>query len=206
MPDESKRLILRRIVVRFSFYILIFFICWSLDIVTNLISMVDENCSIYAFFFVYTFFRNLQGLLNCLVYGMINLKIRKRFTESILSAVVATWELFLSPMLVLPAFVAYIKLLLKPYWPGSDSSEKIYVCISDELQKNQIHTYGKVPAHYYYSNTPDGAESSIEEEARRSVLLSLEGLDKENDISKGKEKADAVDQEQQMETEERKSG
>jgi len=59
-PDESKRLILRRIVVRFSFYILIFFICWSLDIVTNLISMVDENCSIYAFFFVYTFFRNLQ--------------------------------------------------------------------------------------------------------------------------------------------------
>jgi len=65
---------------------------------------------------------------------MINLKIRKRFTESILSAVVATWELFLSPMLVLPAFVAYIKLLLKPYWPGSDS----YALLSSPLLTSWI--------------------------------------------------------------------
>jgi p-aminobenzoyl-glutamate transporter AbgT len=61
-----------------------------------------------------------QGMLDCLVYGMTNLKIRQRFTHSILSAIVSTWELLLAPVLVLPAFIAYTSKLLQPYL----SSEK----------------------------------------------------------------------------------
>jgi hypothetical protein len=54
-------------------------------------------------------------MLDCLVYGMTNLKIRQRFTHSILSAIVSTWELLLAPVLVLPAFIAYTSKLLQPY-------------------------------------------------------------------------------------------
>jgi hypothetical protein len=58
--EEDKRVQFRHVVVRFSFYILVFFVCWFFDVITYFILFFNHNCNIYAFTFGYTLFRNLQ--------------------------------------------------------------------------------------------------------------------------------------------------
>jgi len=82
-------------------------------------------------------------MLDCLVYGMTNLKIRQRFTHSILSAIVSTWELLLAPVLVLPAFIAYTSKLLQPYL----SSEKYAHAPPHTHTHHHAHTHHRTHAH-----------------------------------------------------------
>lgn len=172
--DDDKRVQFRHVVIRFSFYILVFFVCWFFDVITYFILFFNDNCNVYAFTFGYTLFRNLQGMLDCLVYGMTNLKIRQRFTHSILSAIVSTWELLLAPVLVLPAFIAYTSKLLQPYL-SSDKSDKIFVSINDDLMKEHRKADRKkyfystqLPARYY-GGDDQPAETWEEREARKAA-------------------------------------
>lgn len=172
--DDDKRVQFRHVVIRFSFYILVFFVCWFFDVITYFILFFNDNCNVYAFTFGYTLFRNLQGMLDCLVYGMTNLKIRQRFTHSILSAIVSTWELLLAPVLVLPAFIAYTSKLLQPYL-SSEKSDKIFVSINDDLMKEHRKADRKkyfystqLPARYY-GGDDQPAETWEEREARKAA-------------------------------------
>jgi hypothetical protein len=58
--DDDKRVQFRHVVIRFSFYILVFFVCWFFDVITYFILFFNDNCNVYAFTFGYTLFRNLQ--------------------------------------------------------------------------------------------------------------------------------------------------
>jgi hypothetical protein len=82
-------------------------------------------------------------MLDCLVYGMTNLKIRQRFTHSILSAIVSSWELLLAPVLVLPASIAYASKLLQPYL----SSEKYSLLTRHTRTHTHTHTHTQRRTH-----------------------------------------------------------
>jgi uncharacterized membrane protein YgcG len=113
--DEETNRKLRSVAIRFSFYIVAFFLCWVFDVITYFILQINPHCNVFTFVMLYTFFRNSQGMFDCLVYGFSNLKIRKRLTASKISFITCVWELALSPVLVLPAFISYIQVRLYAY-------------------------------------------------------------------------------------------
>lgn len=94
----------RHIYFKFTFYILIYIICWPLDIANNLLRYLSSNnCHLFILTCVYLALLNMQGFLNFLVYGLTNKKIYSQFfggnPERTLKALLV---FLLSPLLLLP--------------------------------------------------------------------------------------------------------
>jgi len=90
---------------RISLFLLVFIVCWVMDIVQFLTS-VFFNRPKFTLLLAYSVLLNLQGLLDCLVYGITNKSLRKLYYGRPLFFVCI---LFLSPILVFPAFVHYLR-------------------------------------------------------------------------------------------------
>lgn len=82
---------------------------------------------------------------------MVNLKIRERFTSSLLSAITAFWEICLSPALVLPAFISYLHKNLQPY-VNSKEADKIFLLVNNDTESERAKRK-KVPRHFFATTT-----------------------------------------------------
>lgn len=103
---------LSKVILRFSFYLLVFFVCWVFDVLTYVVGTIDPSCGAIIFTILYSILLNLQGGLDFLVYGVTNDNIYKRFTSR--STVVhSLFEFCLSPLLVFPAFLIYLRKVLR---------------------------------------------------------------------------------------------
>jgi len=104
----------RHVYFKFTFYILIYLICWPLDIAHNVLRYASGNtCHLFALSCIYVGLLNMQGFLNFLVYGFTNKKIYSQFFGK-------RWDrtgkacivFFLSPFLLIPiALWAFVRTL-----------------------------------------------------------------------------------------------
>jgi hypothetical protein len=119
---------LSKVITRFSFYLIVFFVCWIFDLLTYLVDTIDTTCGIFVFTLIYSALLNLQvrkqallfrftgltgvgrgqGALDFLVYGATNDNIYRRFTTKS-SLVHSFFEFLLSPFLIFPAFIVYLR-------------------------------------------------------------------------------------------------
>jgi len=87
---------------RVSLYLFVFFICWSLDLVTFAIRYFSPNCQPFGLMIAYSVLLQSQGLFDALVYGITNKQFRAFYEGKLKFAI---FILLLSPLIVLPAIV-----------------------------------------------------------------------------------------------------
>lgn len=51
---------LSKVILRFSVYLLVFFVCWVFDVLTYVVSYFDSSCNPFAFIILYSILLNLQ--------------------------------------------------------------------------------------------------------------------------------------------------
>jgi len=64
---------------RLTTYILVFIICWTLNILSYLLQYVYSNCTIFILLVIADSLLQLQGFLDCVVYGITNKQLRRVF-------------------------------------------------------------------------------------------------------------------------------
>jgi len=66
---------------RLATYILVFIFCWTLNILTYLLQYVYSNCTIFVLLVIADTLLQLQGFLDCVVYGLTNKQLRRVFLK-----------------------------------------------------------------------------------------------------------------------------
>lgn len=99
-----------RVSYKFTFYILVYIICWPLDIANSIIYYAmqdDQRCHLYVLICIYSALLNSEGFLNYLVYGFTNKRIRAQFCGSSRLATLKSICIFILSPLLLPAVSAW---------------------------------------------------------------------------------------------------
>jgi hypothetical protein len=148
---QTRRLL--SVGLRFSFYLLVFFISWSFDILTYIIQQADPECSVFIFTLIYSFCLQAQGALDCVVYGFTNKSFRRRYLASWKRIFLFIFEISISPIIVIPGFFVYLK--RRYYDPFSLSSK------SGTSQRSTVYPYIYGPV---VSNDDDDEEEDEEDE------------------------------------------
>jgi len=95
---------------RISLYLLVFFVCWGLDITQYLVitfyTKDTHNTAIFTLVVAYNVLLMSQGTLDVLVYGLANKEMRKSYTERLGFCFAL---LFLSPFLVIPCMFKAVR-------------------------------------------------------------------------------------------------
>lgn len=95
--------------MKFSFYLLVFLICWLPDLLYYILVSIFPHCRIFIASVVFNSLLSLLGFLDALVYGFTNRRLRDRFSlYHPKRAILWTAILIFSPILVLPAFIAKV--------------------------------------------------------------------------------------------------
>jgi len=99
---------------RVSVYLLIFLVCWSLDLVQFVLSYTTPNSERdYIILVIYSILLQSQGAFDCIVYGLSNKELRNQHALFIetwgkLGPLLMTIFVLLCPLLVIPTFIARI--------------------------------------------------------------------------------------------------
>jgi len=91
---------------RISLYLIVFFVCWSLDITQYLILSFNEDAHIFPLIVAYNIMLMSQGTLDVLVYGLANKEMRKNYTEKLCFCFTL---LIFSPLLVIPCMFSGVR-------------------------------------------------------------------------------------------------
>lgn len=93
--------------IRVILYLVVFFISWPLDIITNAMGYAPEfrKCQIFSLLIVYQFLLQFQGAMDAMVFGITNKQLRTHYQERPFRAVIV---FLFGPILVIPFFIGYV--------------------------------------------------------------------------------------------------
>jgi len=94
--------ITRQVMWRLTLFLVVYFIAWAPDVLFHVERLIFPDCSLLWLGILQNMFAPLQGFGNCLVYGLLNRKIRKQHKWYILVLMV-----IFSPLLVIPSFIIF---------------------------------------------------------------------------------------------------
>lgn len=88
---------------RISLYLIVFFLCWSLDVTQYAILSFKPDAHIFPLIVAYNIMLMSQGALDALVYGLTNKEMRKNYSEKLRFCFIL---LTFSPVLVIPCMLS----------------------------------------------------------------------------------------------------
>jgi len=91
--------------LRVTLYLLVFVICWFLDIIAFLISY-GTNCIPFGLTLIYSILLQLQGLFDALVYGFSNRELIRQYKDE--KIYVIFLHILVSPVVLIPLMIHHI--------------------------------------------------------------------------------------------------
>eukprot|EP01102_Stenamoeba_stenopodia_P008709 TRINITY_DN2532_c0_g1_i1.p1 TRINITY_DN2532_c0_g1~~TRINITY_DN2532_c0_g1_i1.p1 ORF type:complete len:408 (-),score=56.25 TRINITY_DN2532_c0_g1_i1:68-1291(-) len=137
--------------LRLGMYLLVFFCCWGFDVIT--FAMLYNGCDIFTLNVLAFAVANMQGIFDCIVYGLISTPLRRNYTWT--SGIVT---FLLGPLLVVPAM--FLRMVKSPSGGRHRSSSRSQTSSNSSRDRGPYPSSSASSLGYSYSDRSTTSVSS----------------------------------------------